>query len=76
MPRNPTVHVARATAVRELINGVWIHTGFVQNAARPNFVIVCRYGDWSGFRTLAACEAQNPDPNGTRPAGYYWIEER
>ena len=29
-----------------------------EQAARANFVIICGYGDWSGFRTLAECEAQ------------------
>lgn len=29
-----------------------------QAISRPNFVIVCNYGDWSGFRTLADCEKQ------------------
>lgn len=28
------------------------------SAERTNFVITCRYGDWSGFRTLAECECQ------------------
>lgn len=43
-------------------------------AARPNFVIVCDHGDWSGFRTLAACLAQVMEYG--RPVGYYRIEER
>lgn len=25
------------------------------------FVIICPFGDWSGFRTLAECEAQFPE---------------
>jgi len=29
-----------------------------QNA---NFVIVCTYGDWSGFRTLQECQNQFPE---------------
>lgn len=39
----------------------------------PNFVIVCKHGDWSGFRTLQECVRQNP-PN--REDFFYWIEER
>ena len=46
-----------------------IHTmidGKMQRTSSPvrsspehaNFVITCQYGDWSGFRTLAECEAQ------------------
>ncbi len=42
-----------------------------------NFVIVCHYGDWSGFRTLAECEAQYPELESKgKPWGYYWVEER
>lgn len=26
-----------------------------------NFLITCRYGDWSGFRTLEECEKQIPE---------------
>jgi hypothetical protein len=77
VPRNPNVHVTNQNAVRELINGIWVHTGFIRgNPESPNFVIVCRYGDWSGFRTLAECEAQNPDADGSKGYGFYWIEER
>jgi len=25
---------------------------------RENFLITCKYGDWSGFRTLSDCEFQ------------------
>lgn len=28
---------------------------------RANFVIVCQYGDWSGFRTLEECKSQFPE---------------
>ena len=42
-----------------------------------NFVIVCDYGDWSGFRTLADCQAQYAElENAGRPDGFYWVEER
>jgi hypothetical protein len=30
----------------------------IGSTEKTNFLIVCDYGDWSGFRTLAACEAQ------------------
>ena len=42
-----------------------MHDGKMTHVAEPtmncesvSFLIVCRYGDWSGFRTLAECEAQ------------------
>lgn len=42
-----------------------------------NFVIVCDYGDWSGFRTLAECQAQYAElEQAGRPDGYYRVEER
>lgn len=62
--------------VYELVNGVWVGTGWVRGPARPNFVIVCDYGDWSGFRTLAECLAQVPDSWASRRPGFYRIEER
>ncbi len=48
-----------------------------QRPDRANFVIVCEFGDWSGFRTLAECEKQFPElvANG-RPNGYYEVVER
>ena len=39
-----------------------------------NFLIVCDYGDWSGFRTLAECEKQIPEL--MRSLKYYKIVER
>ncbi len=30
------------------------------SADAKNFVIICPFGDWSGFRTLAECEEQFP----------------
>ena len=62
--------------VFELVNGVWIGTGFVRNPDAVNFVIVCDYGDWSGFRTLADCLKQIPESWPNRRAGFYRIEER
>jgi len=44
---------------------------------RANFVICCDYGDWSGFRTLAECQAQYRELESyNKPEGYYWVEER
>jgi len=74
--RNSVVWRNSNTAVYELINGVWIGTGFVQNPDRANFVIVCGYGDWSGFRTLAECLAQIPSSWPDKPPGFFRIEER
>ncbi len=46
-----------------------------------NFVVCCHFGDWSGFRTLAECQAQYKELEDMasyhkRPDGYYWVEER
>jgi hypothetical protein len=48
---------------------------------RTNFVIVCAYGDWSGFRTLAECEKQFPTMEAShrrhgRGDGWYAVVER
>ena len=59
--------------VYELIGGCWQPVRAPKQPARANFVIVCRYGDWSGFRTLAECLRQIP---AGRPDGFYQIEER
>lgn len=43
----------------------------------PNFLIVCAYGDWSGFRTLAECELQFPDLESRGKAdGFFEVVER
>ncbi len=58
----------------EFQNGAFVQVK--KSDAKPtqaNFVIVCQYGDWSGFRTIAECLAQQMSP---RPDGYFWIEER
>ena len=48
-----------------------------RNPERANFVIVCDYGDWSGFRTLADCQKQFAElERAGKPDGYYWVEER
>jgi hypothetical protein len=41
-----------------------------------NFVICCDHGDWSGFRTLAECEAQFAEIESSRPHSDFWVEER
>jgi len=52
----------------------------INTPARPdraNFVIVCEYGDWSGFRTLAECEAQFAELEAKdKPNFYYSVVER
>jgi hypothetical protein len=59
----------------KFINGRWqATTDLPQRILRANFVICCQYGDWSGFRTIEQCLAQQMDTN--RPDGFYWIEER
>jgi len=49
--------------------------------ARSNFLIVCDYGDWSGFRTLDACIAQFGElekyaEDRIYPHGFYRVVER
>ena len=39
-----------------------------------NFLIICDYGDWSGFRTLQHCYDQMMENN--RPKRFYKIVER
>ena len=50
------------------------------NSDRRNFLIVCDYGDWSGFRTLADCVKQFPELEATgtrpRPEGFFMVVER
>jgi hypothetical protein len=44
-----------------------------------NFLITCKFGDWSGFRTLLDCEKQIPDLEQMMkedPSKYYNIVER
>ena len=63
--------------IYEFIEGAWRKVGEPAGSPdRSNFVIVCQFGDWSGFRTLAACLAQIPSAWERRAAGFYWIEER
>ena len=45
-------------------------------ANHNNFLIICVYGDWSGFRTLEGCERQFPDLENSRPDGYFEVVER
>jgi hypothetical protein len=62
--------------IYELVNGVWLQVRRPANAARANFLIVCDYGDWSGFRTLGECLAQIPSSWPSRTPGFFRIEER
>lgn len=67
----------QVSKIYELINGHWEPTGAAPGQpTRPNFLIACEYGDWSGFRTLADCVKQIPRTGKDVPAGFYWIEER
>jgi hypothetical protein len=62
--------------VYKLVGGKWVRTSQPKQPEGSHFLIVCDYGDWSGFRTLDKCLAQIPDPNGLRPNGFYRIVER
>lgn len=47
------------------------------NPEKANFVIICEYGDWSGFRTLADCESQFVElENRDKPNGWFSVVER
>ncbi len=67
--------------IYSLFNGKMVKTGHTANPERPNFVITCDYGDWSGFRTLAECEQQFHELEGMasrmkRGNFYYQVVER
>ena len=42
-------------------NGKLVKISPPLNETNANFVIVCTYGDWSGFRTLADCLSQRQE---------------
>lgn len=46
------------TTIYTMDQGKMVPVSQPTNPHNANFVIVCGYGDWSGFRTLAECEAQ------------------
>ncbi len=63
--------------IYRLRNGAMVKIAEPRLPLNANFVIVCEYGDWSGFRTLAECELQFPDLESKgRPSGYYEVVER
>ncbi len=41
-----------------LFNGKMTKMDEAANPLKSNFLIVCDYGDWSGYRTLEQCQAQ------------------
>jgi hypothetical protein len=47
--------------IYESRNGKMIKVGTPRRPDRDNFLIICQYGDWSGFRTLVNCERQIPE---------------
>jgi hypothetical protein len=60
------------TLIYDLIDGKLVRVGEPKGkpgqnfsaAHRDNFLIVCQYGDWSGFRTLDGCIKQfESDPS-------------
>ena len=62
----------------ELLDGRMVKVGSpTGNPESANFLIVCDYGDWSGFRTLTECMRQFPEleRNG-RPNHFYQVVER
>jgi len=72
---------SRDVVLYELRNGKMEKVGTSQRPDKRNFLIVCTFGDWSGFRTLANCEKQISEleelaRDNQRPDGYYRIVER
>jgi len=65
-----------AEVAYKAINGTFKTTALPRNPSKPNFVICCEYGDWSGFRTLAECESQYAEIEKSRPDKTFWVEER
>lgn len=66
-----------ARTVFALINGKMSILDKPKNPEKANFVIVCDYGDWSGFRTLAECKKQFLElENKNKGNFYYRVEER
>ena len=63
--------------IYELLNGKMVKVSEPSMPERANFVIVCQWGDWSGFRPLAKCEEQFADLEAKgRPDGFYAVVER
>ena len=68
--------------IYQLQNGKMVRTADpVGRDMQCNFVIVCDYGDWSGFRNLPECERQFPEIQqmafrNCRPDGFYRVVER
>ena len=66
------------TVTHYLINNVWVQVPGTVIDVSYNYLICCKYGDWSSFRSLAKCLEQNPNAGreSPRPDGFYWIEKR
>jgi len=63
--------------IYSLFHGKMEKVSTPQLPKKYNFLIVCEYGDWSGFRTLAECEKQFPELESSgRPDFYYRVVER
>jgi hypothetical protein len=63
--------------IYSLFNRKMVKMNEPQRPALRNFVIVCELGDWSGFRTLAECEAQFPQlETAGRGNFFYRVVER
>ncbi len=56
-------------------NGKMVRVGETNRPDRANFLILWKGKDWSGFRTLAECEAQIAELEG-RYGNNYTIVER
>lgn len=52
--------------------GGWTLVNEPRQPASYNFLIVCKYGDWSGFRSLAGCLSQSMENNDSQ----YKVVER
>jgi len=60
-------------------NGKMTKVNEPRNPKNANFVIVCSYGDWSGFRTIDECTSQFAELEKTesqRPGRDFRVVER
>jgi len=64
------------TTVFALFNGKMTKMAEPKRPERANFVIVCDYGDWSGFRTIEECQSQFAElEKSNRPNFYFRVVE-
>lgn len=77
MPRY-NAHELGHNVIYHLVGGVMVRVGEpVDSESDDNFLIVCQYGDWSGFRSLQRCRDQFPElETSGRPDFWYKVVEK